>query len=199
MQRRFPRPQKEVLCVSKNKTAKEKRPWHILIWLILYLVNLLAALAFQYFFIHTYSAPLTAESLGSISYFNGCEILDISGEGVPDNSLIGKSSPDWILYKNQAGETHAVRIEWNLYMPRFRIEKNSNTLIPNEESYTFSMRDFLGKNEVTVENQEAIVQLKWSGLFRQQGYIQGIHMLTALGLLLLESWIYLRIQKKQNA
>ena len=92
----------------------------------------------------------------------------ISGEGVPDNSLIGKSSPDWILYKNQAGETHAVRIEWNLYMPRFRIEKNSNTLIPNEESYTFSMRDFLGKNEVTVENQEAIVQLKWSGLFRQQ-------------------------------
>lgn len=107
--------------MSKNKTAKEKRPWHILIWLILYLVNLLAALAFQYFFIHTYSAPLTAESLGSISYFNGCEILDISGEGVPDNSLIGKSSPDWILYKNQAGETHAVRIEWNLYMPRFRI------------------------------------------------------------------------------
>ena len=154
--------------MSKNKTAKEKRPWHILIWLILYLVNLLAALAFQYFFIHTYSAPLTAESLGSISYFNGCEILDISGEGVPDNSLIGKSSPDWILYKNQAGETHAVRIEWNLYMPRFRIEKNSNTLIPNEESYTFSMRDFLEKNEVTVENQEAIVQLKWSGLFRQQ-------------------------------
>ena len=115
--------------MSKNKTAKEKRPWHILIWLILYLVNLLAALAFQYFFIHTYSAPLTAESLGSISYFNGCEILDISGEGVPDNSLIGKSSPDWILYKNQAGETHAVRIEWNLYMPRFRIEKNSYTLI----------------------------------------------------------------------
>ena len=44
------------------------------------------------------------------------------------------------------------------------------------------MRDFLGKNEVTVENQEAIVQLKWSGLFRQQGYIQGIHMLTALGI-----------------
>lgn len=85
--------------MSKNKTAKEKRPWHILIWLILYLANLLAALAFQYFFIHTYSAPLTAESLGSISYFNGCEILDISGEGVPDNSLIGKSSPDWILYK----------------------------------------------------------------------------------------------------
>ena len=39
--------------MSKNKTAKEKRPWHILIWLILYLVNLLAALAFQYFF-HSY-------------------------------------------------------------------------------------------------------------------------------------------------
>jgi len=167
---------------------------------MLYLANLLAALAFQYFFIHTYSAPLTAENLGSISYFNGCEILDISGEGVPDNSLIGKSSPDWILYKNHAGETHAVRIEWNLYMPRFRIEKNSDTLIPNgEERYTFSMRDFLGKNEVTVENQEAIVQLRWSGLVRQQGYIQGIHMLTALGLLLLEAWIYLRVQKKQNA
>ena len=60
------------------------------------------------------------------------------------------------------------------------------------------MRDFLGKNEVTVENQEAIGQLKWSGLIRQQGYIQGIHMLTALGLLLLEAWIYLRIQKNKT-
>lgn len=144
--------------MSKNKTAKEKRPWHILIWLILYLANLLAALAFQYFFIHTYSAPLTAESLGSISYFNGCEILDISGEGVPDNSLIGKSSPDWILYKNQAGETRAVRIEWNLYMPRFRIEKNSDTLIPNgEESYTFSMRDFLGKTKLLLKIKRLLV------------------------------------------
>ena len=105
--------------MSKNKTAKEKRPWHILIWLILYLVNLLAALAFQYFFIHTYSAPLTAESLGSISYFNGCEILDISGEGVPDNSLIGKSSPDWILYKNQAGETHVpFPVSWTVKMKK---------------------------------------------------------------------------------
>ena len=168
--------------MSKNKTAKEKRPWLILIWLILYLVNLLAALAFQYFFIHTYSAPLTAESLGSISYFNGCEILDISGEGVPDNSLIGKSSPDWILYKNQAGETHAVRIEWNLYMPRFRIEKNSNTLIPNEESYTFSMRDFLGKNEVTVENQEAIVQLKWSGIIQAAGLYSGHTYVNRFGI-----------------
>ena len=35
----MPKTQKEVLCVSKNKTAKEKRPWLILIWLILYLVN----------------------------------------------------------------------------------------------------------------------------------------------------------------
>lgn len=63
----------------------------------------------------------------------------------------------------------------------------------------FQCGTFWEKTEVTVENQEAIVQLKWSGLFRQQGYIQGIHMLTALGLLLLEAWIYLRIQKKQNA
>ena len=45
--------------MSKNKTAKEKRPWHILIWLILYLANLLAALAFQYFFIHASDRPDT--------------------------------------------------------------------------------------------------------------------------------------------
>lgn len=137
--------------MSKNKTAKEKRPWHILIWLILYLVNLLAALAFQYFFIHTYSAPLTAESLGSISYFNGCEILDISGEGVPDNSLIGKSSPDWILYKNQAGETHAVRIEWNLYMPRFRIEKTVIRLFQMKKATPFQCGTFWEKTKLLLK------------------------------------------------
>lgn len=137
--------------MSKNKTAKEKRPWHILIWLILYLVNLLAALAFQYFFIHTYSAPLTAESLGSISYFNGCEILDISGEGVPDNSLIGKSSPDWILYKNQAGETHAVRIEWNLYMPRFRIEKTVIRLFQMKKATPFQCGTFWKKTKLLLK------------------------------------------------
>ena len=32
----------------------------------------------------------------------------------------------------------------------------------------------------------------------KQGYVQGIHMLTALGLLLLEAWIYLRIQKNKT-
>ena len=137
--------------MSKNKTAKEKRPWHILIWLILYLVNLLAALAFQYFFIHTYSAPLTAESLGSISYFNGCEILDISGEGVPDNSLIGKSSPDWILYKNQAGETHAVRIEWNLYMPRFRIKKTVIRLFQMKKATPFQCGTFWEKTKLLLK------------------------------------------------
>lgn len=137
--------------MSKNKTAKEKRPWHILIWLILYLVNLLAALAFQYFFIHTYSAPLTAESLGSISYFNGCEILDISGEGVPDNSLIGKSSPDWILYKNQAGETRAVRIEWNLYMPRFRIEKTVIRLFQMKKATPFQCGTFWEKTKLLLK------------------------------------------------
>ena len=137
--------------MSKNKTAKEKRPWHILIWLILYLVNLLAALAFQYFFIHTYSAPLTAESLGSISYFNGCEILDISGEGVPDNSLIGKSSPDWILYKNQAGETHAVRIEWNLYMPRFRLKKTVIRLFQMKKATPFQCGTFWEKTKLLLK------------------------------------------------
>ena len=137
--------------MSKNKTAKEKRPWHILIWLILYLVNLLAALAFQYFFIHTYSAPLTAESLGSISYFNGCEILDISGEGVPDNSLIGKSSPDWILYKNQACETHAVRIEWNYICQDSGLKKTVIRLFQMKKATPFQCGTFWEKTKLLLK------------------------------------------------
>ncbi len=60
--------------MSKNKTAKEKRPWHILIWLILYLVNLLAALAFNIFsFIHT--RAINSGRSREHFVFNGCEIL----------------------------------------------------------------------------------------------------------------------------
>ncbi len=183
--------------MKKEQETKVKRPWYILVWLVLYLVNLILVIAFQYFFIHTYSAPLTAEHLTQIPYFSGCKILDIAGTLPDESSLKGKSDPNWILYEDNTGVVRAVRAEWNLYVPRFRIEKSSDTLIADEDkSYTFSARDFLGTNKVVVENRNVIASFESAGAYRQQSYIQTAHILTAFALLLLEGALMLCVEKR---
>src|SRR5699024_5256032 len=95
-----------------------------------------------------------------------------------------KTDPNWVLYRTAEGETHAERLEWDLYLPRFRVEKGTDTLIPAEEvSYTFTARDFLGTNTLTVRQQTWITKFDRTGAFRQQSTIQTMTMLWALGLL----------------
>ena len=125
------------------------------------------------------------------------EILDIAGTLPDESSLKGKSDPNWILYEDNTGVVRAVRAEWNLYVPRFRIEKSSDTLIADEDkSYTFSARDFLGTNKVVVENRNVIASFESAGAYRQQSYIQTAHILTAFALLLLEGALMLCVEKR---
>ena len=134
-------------------------------------------------FLYTHTAPLTPERLQELPYFRGSEVLEIAGTPMEETRPIGgKTDPNWVLYRTAEGETHAVRLEWDLYLPRFRVEKGTDTLIPAEEvSYTFTARDFLGTNTLTVRQQTWITKFDRTG--RQQSTIQTMTMLWALGLL----------------
>lgn len=156
----------------------------------LFLVNLVLVVAIQCAFFHTNSAPLTADRLEQLPYFQGCKILDIRGTEVDADALRGKADPNWILFADSKGNVVSVRVEWNLYVPRFRIQEETAHHIPMDaQRYSFVEKDFLGENEIVVENQNTYGSIVQSGLFRQQTTIQFFHVLAAIGLLLLEELV----------
>ena len=173
--------------MSQQETPKGKRSWAPLFWLLLYLFNLGLVILFQCLFVHTVPAPLNANTLEGLPYFHGCKILDFTSTPGNNADRIGKAEPDFVLYQTASGETNIVRLEWNLYTPCFRIEKGTEQSIPTgTEDYKVTMKDFLGKNEVVVADQNKIIACGSSGLFRQQQAIQGLHIFIAILLLLAE-------------
>lgn len=187
----------------ERKEAGKAGPLSILRWVLLAPINLVLILMFQALFIHTQVAPLTPERLVTLPVFSGCEILDIVGPKGTDNDTLGANDRSWILYRDAAEKTHVVRVEWNVILPRYRVETSVDFLIPAEESsYTVTARDFLGENRVTVENGKNFTNYGYSGVVRQQSSIMRRYVLVALGLILLETGIYGLIRKarrhKQN-
>lgn len=184
----------------KVKKGNPAAPLLILRWPLLALANFLLVLAFQALFIHTHPAPLTPDRLEALPYFSNCDVRSIAGAMPTQAGLMrGQSDPNWVLYRNSAGETRAVRIEWNLLLPRYKIEKGTDTLIPDDvEVYTFTKRDFLGKSEVTVSGQSFFSGVGSTGLFRQQGDIMTTYVLWTLGLMLLESAVKYQVEKKRK-
>ena len=180
----------------KVKKGNAASPLLILRWPLLALANLILVLAFQVLFIHTHAAPLTAESLARLPYFAGCEVLDSTTPFLPEDTYMGANDSDWLLYRNGSGEVHAVRIEWNLLLPRFKIEKQTDEVIPAGETYTFTEKDFLGTNEVAVENQAKFTQFAKTGGCRDQFTISAVFIFWVLGLLLAESAVKYLIEKK---
>lgn len=170
------------------------------LWLLLLVpINFVLILAFQAFFIHTHAAPLTPESVAALPEFAGCEILDIAGLEVDANSLRGTTTPSWVLYRNAAGETHVVRVEWSLPLPRYRIEKNVDFLIPDGESpYTLTARNWLGQDNVTVENGQTITRSGTTGAVRQTSDAVRNYVLLTLGLFLLEAAVYYFLRDRRN-
>lgn len=160
-------------------------PLRTVLWIFAALGSLLLVVALRTVFLYTHTAPLTPERLQELPYFRGSEVLEIAGTPMEETRPIGgKTDPNWVLYRTAEGETHAVRLEWDLYLPRFRVEKGTDTLIPAEEvSYTFTARDFLGTNTLTVRQQTWITKFDRTGAVRQQSTIQTMTMLWALGLL----------------
>ncbi len=89
----------------------------------------------------------------------------------------------------------AVRLEWNLYRPRFRVEPATDTEV-SQDPFTFEVKNFLGTDTVTVEAQK--LTFSQHGLFRQQSTIQLFHVLAAIGLLLIEALIDLIVRRARK-
>ena len=155
-----------------KKYASPAGPLAALRWILLVPVNLALIVAFQAFFIHTHAAPLTPESVAALPEFAGCEILDIAGPEVDADSLP---------------------------LPRYRIEKNVDFLIPDGESpYTLTARNWLGQDNVTVENGQTITGWGTTGAVRQTSDAVRNYVLLTLGLFLLEAAVYYFLRDRRN-
>ena len=175
-------------------------PLRTVLWIFAALGSLLLVVALRTVFLYTHTAPLTPERLQELPYFRGSEVLEIAGTPMEETRPIGgKTDPNWVLYRTAEGETHAVRLEWDLYLPRFRVEKGTDTLIPAEEvSYTFTARDYLGTNTLTVRQQTWITKFDRTGAYRQQSTIQTMTMLWALGLLVAVAAVCRLVRKARH-
>lgn len=172
------------------------------LWLLLLVpVNLVLILAVQVLFIHTHDAPLTPESVAALPEFAGCEILDVAGPHVETSDMMGAIDPGWVLYRNAAGETRAVRVNWSLILPRYRIEKNKDFLIPADETpYTFTTPDFPGEDTVTVTQGQYLAEVSSTGYFYRRELTMTLYVLLGVGLLLAEAAVYyfLRSRKRRK-
>ena len=174
-------------------------PLTTLRWILVVPINLALVLLFQALLIHTHPAPLTPERAAALPEFSGCEILDIAGPEVEADSILGSTGRSWVLYRMESGETHAVRVEWNMFLPRYRVETGVDFLIPaGESSYTFTARDFLGQNTVTVENGDTLTRNGSTGAVRQQTYIMWTYVLWVLGLFLAEAGVIYLIRGRRG-
>ena len=110
---------------------------------------------------------------------------------------------DILLFTIQDGQLKVVRIRWNLFVGRYRIDGFSATDLPQGDSCVVTMGDFLGKNEITVKDQCDIVQTRIQGATWQQSHGQTALGVLVLVLLVLEStlwnWLQNRRQKEKPA
>ena len=187
---------------EKKKKRALGGPLLGLVLLAAIVADIFVAIGLQCLFVHTIPAPLTESRLAEQSYFEGCEILDIAGS-MPVSSKKGQSTPNWVLYRDQDGQLKVVRIRWNLFVGRYRIDGFSATDLPQGDSCVVTMRDFLGKNEITVKDQCDIVQTRIQGGSWQQSHGQTALGVLVLALLVLEStlwnWLQNRRQKEKPA
>ncbi len=182
---------------EKKKKRALGGPLLGLVLLVAVVVDIFVAIGLQCLFVHTIPAPLTQSRLAEQSYFEGCEILDIAGS-MPVDSKKGQSTPNWVLYRDEEGQLKLVRIRWNLFVGRYRIDGFSATDVPQGDSCVVTMRDFLGKNEITVNEQCDIVQTRIQGATWQQSHSQTALGILVLALLVLESTIWNLLQKRRK-
>lgn len=175
----------------ENKENKGKRSYTPLIWLGMYLVNLILVLVFQALFVYNIPLPEAETADGypdfsQVEFFRGSEILDIAGT----------SDEYHILYRDEGG-TKLVKLEGNLYFRRFDIKESTVTEIPGQSGeQIIELPNFLGKDTVTITDSARITGLEsGGGLIRQQSTIQAFHAGTAIVLLLIEAVVVLLLKK----
>ena len=157
-------------------------------WALLLVLNMAVVAAAAVLFFYPLSAPVTQEGLAGLDYFSGCEIRAITGRYTREDGTLdtrGGGAGSWVLYENSAGEVRAVYLEWDLVFPRYRIQANTDTLIPaGESSYTFTTPGFWSVQTVVVREQKTM-EITSDTFQQRRGQVAisyGLYVLVLLGL-----------------
>lgn len=173
-----------------NQTSKGKRSYQPLIWIALYLVNVMLIIFVQATFLYPYERPITKESLGNLPYFADCEVLDMIGEG-------DHSGPGYVLYADENGNEQLVELDFMLFIDKFAIDENSMQQISGTEYQEIEFKRLTGSNTIAVENHQISNLFGWGS----DGGLEIKHYIgLGLVLLLMEGgalWAYETIKKKQ--
>lgn len=180
----------------------KKNNLSILVWTVLFLLDLAAVLAMQYFVFYPIAAPTEMIELNGYShpdfseeaYFEDCELLDIYGAG---------NDHYWVLYLDPAGQSRMVCISENDIFRRHRIDKGSDTIISRDAEVTVLTMDctthnrtfrILNGERIDQELQES--QIKFLGsLFDGASKQMALSMFIAVLILLLEYGVYCQLYR----
>lgn len=165
-----------------------KRSYWPFIWAILYLLNIGLILLFEFTFIHIHDRPITKESLSEISYFDNCEILDMSAE-------LDQTGPGYVLYKDPAGVLQVVELDYNLYLPRFAIDEDNVQTVQGDGVQIAHFNRITGKTQITVENEEII---QHSSQYDDGAPSKWTYIYIGFAILLAEGAVLLLMEKRKK-
>lgn len=179
----------------------KKNNLSILVWTALFLLNLAAVLAMQYYVYYPIEAPAEQIQLhgygypdfSETAYFEGCELLDMYGAG---------NYHYWVLYRNPAGESRMVCISENDIFHRHRIDKDSDTPISKDAEVTVLTMDCATHNRAfrilngeRIDNELQEMKIKFLGSLLDGPRKQmGLCMLVAVVILLVEYGLYEKLR-----
>lgn len=181
-----------------KSTEIENLNIHPLLLALLFALNIVIVVVYQFFFVYTVPVPDT-EILGpngnydpdfsDVPFFSDKEILD----------SLGWIFEEIVLYQNEDGTVEVVRLKQNILFGRqYALETGSISDVPNGGVSTVIMRNFLGKDEIVVSNQSEIISIKGYGIFRSESTIVFTIGLSAFLLLALECFLVAVYQKSSK-
>lgn len=164
-----------------------KRSYWPLLYLVLYLINIVLIVVFQTTVIHVYDRPITKKSLEALPYFSDCEVLDLSGEE-------DTRGPGYVLYADADGQHYVVELDYMLFVDKFSIDENSVRQISNKASDKIEYKRLTGGTTIHVDNGE----LFQSGWGDDGGADIMDYVYTAMVMLLVEGAILLVLEKAKK-
>lgn len=175
----------------ENNQKNQRFPWYILWMIPLYILNFVLIIVFQCVFVHTQSGPLEESALYNLEHFENSEILDIynmvEGAGWGTQSV----DPAFVLYKTNANETKIVRIEWNPYVFRYGVEKETVKTVSQEKGEVdIVIKNLFGKNTATVKDGVSILSVEEVGVTKNRSYHEMIRFTVPFILMIVEYTVY---------
>lgn len=137
------------------KKQAEKTPVKMLLWIPVYLLDVLLVIIVQCLFIHTIPGPVTEKTLLEQDFFRNCKILDYSiGHG---DGWWAAGATFQILYQTEEGTQKVVRLDTNRAVERFGIIERTAQNVPEQSGpVTVKVPSLLGYIELTIENNKFV-------------------------------------------